>query len=461
MHPCDKSIVRTFLVGATALTGAVHSASAVVIPLEANATASFSQGGFSPDFAVDGIFNGADAGGTGWALAGSGSVGNTNSATAVFKPIAPLAAGSGYNLTFNMFQGGFTNHTLGNFRLAYTTDPSASFGNGADNGGTVAANWTTLLPTAATSTNAGSTPNFRMNPDGTIFVFGPLNNLDTYLVTAPTGPLASAITGFRLEALETNLLAANANGPGRSANGNIVLREFSVDAVAAPLPRPGQVLLTNATAVLSQSGFSVDNVIDNKLPTANTNGVGWANNGVDLNNVATFETQTTTPDGASGSLFTFELFSGGFGTHEIGKFRISATDADRSLFADGNDNGGAGVGAEPIWTVLDITSITSSNGTTTFTELPDHTILVNGNASLAEFETFFISASGGLSGITGFRLETFTDPSLPSNGPGFGPANGNFVIREFTVTSVIAIPEPSTLVLLSLGGLMLRRRRMA
>ncbi|MEX2215333.1 MAG: hypothetical protein WD768_14465 [Phycisphaeraceae bacterium] len=461
MKTCGHSIVRVVTAALTLLL-ATSGTFAVAVPLETNATASFSQGGFSVDFAVDGLSPVTNAGGTGWALSGSGTApgagDDAGSAIAVFKPVTPLAAGSGYNLTFSMFQGGFTNHTLGNFRLSYTTDPSGTFGNGADNGGSVAANWTPLVATAMTSSVAANQPTFHTMLNGTIRVSGNFNELDTYLITAATGPVASAITGFRLEAIETAGLPQN--GPGRSVNGNIVLREFSVDALTYPPTEPGQVLLTNATAILSQTGFSVDFLIDNKRPTNSTAGVGWANNGADLDNRATFETQATTATDGSASLFNFELFSGGFSTHEVGRFRISATNADRSLFADGNDNGGAGVGGEPIWTVLDITSISAANPGTIFTELPDQSILVSG--ALSELETYVISAYGPLTGITGFRLETFQDASLPFGGPGFGPNNGNFVIREFAVMSVVTIPEPATLTLLAFtGAVLLRRRRTA
>src|SRR5262249_47112084 len=40
-----------------------------------------------------------------------------------------------------------------------------------------------------------------------------------------------------------------------------------------------------------------------------------------------------------------------------------------------------------------------------------------------------------LGGITGIRLEALTDPSLPFNGPGREPLNGNFHVAEFTVSA--------------------------
>ena len=53
-----------------------------------------------------------------------------------------------------------------------------------------------------------------------------------------------------------------------------------------------------------------------------------------------------------------------------------------------------------------------------------------------DFDLAASSGGGFLTGITGFRLEALTDPSLPGKGPGRG--NGNFVLTEF---KVMAAPE--------------------
>ena len=67
-----------------------------------------------------------------------------------------------------------------------------------------------------------------------------------------------------------------------------------------------------------------------------------------------------------------------------------------------------------------------------------------------------------MTGITGIRIELLTDASLPNNGPGRNPANGNFVLTEFKVDQ--AVPEVSTTASLALGvmvmaGFHLIRRR--
>ena len=58
--------------------------------------------------------------------------------------------------------------------------------------------------------------------------------------------------------------------------------------------------------------------------------------------------------------------------------------------------------------------------------------------------------------------EVLEDPSLPFDGPGFWPNNGNFVIVEMEVDHT-EVPEPSTVILAALALLALlahgRRRR--
>jgi hypothetical protein len=148
-----------------------------------------------------------------------------------------------------------------------------------------------------------------------------------------------------------------------------------------------------------------------------------------------------------GTELTFTLTSGGFGTHTLGRFRISATEDDRSEFADGL-NGGGDVTAN--WSVLDFDSFTSDNPGTSFTELADGSLLAAGASNAVEVYT--LSAETPLRAITGFRIEMIEDPSLPgSNGPGRA-GNGNFVLLEFEVGHApLAVPEPSGILLAGIG----------
>jgi hypothetical protein len=63
-------------------------------------------------------------------------------------------------------------------------------------------------------------------------------------------------------------------------------------------------------------------------------------------------------------------------------------------------------------------------------------------------DIYLVDTAVSFSGITGIRLEALADSSLPWEGPGRQPLNGNFVLTEF---SVQAIPESGTVGLLLLG----------
>ncbi|MCW5559391.1 MAG: hypothetical protein KIT22_16370 [Verrucomicrobiae bacterium] len=139
--------------------------------------------------------------------------------------------------------------------------------------------------------------------------------------------------------------------------------------------------------------------------------------------------------------FTLE-FSNWNPYHLLGSFRLSATTDSRATFADGLSSGGD---VTANWTVLDVVSVSSLNGTTLTTQ-GDGSILASG--FLPGTDTYTIRTTTSLVGITGFRLEGLADPSLPTDGPGRQPDNGNFILSEFSV-ALTAIPEPRDTALLA------------
>jgi hypothetical protein len=224
--------------------------------------------------------------------------------------------------------------------------------------------------------------------------------------------------------------------------------------------RASLVPLQNATADYSQQNwggpFDVSQSIDGIL----TGEAGWAvasplvpaSDGTP--HTAAYQTQSNAGF-ASGSKLTFSLYFDHMipdGQHTLGRFRISLTTDDRSTFADGLQIGGD---VTANWTVLTPLTYSSANGAT-MTLLGDNSILVSGLNPVTDIYT--VTVNTAITGITGFRLEALTDPSLVNNGPGRAN-NGNFVLTEFQV-DIAAVPEPSLISLSFLAGFtyILRRK---
>jgi mono/diheme cytochrome c family protein len=79
------------------------------------------------------------------------------------------------------------------------------------------------------------------------------------------------------------------------------------------------------------------------------------------------------------------------------------------------------------WIVLTPESFSSTNGSKA-TPQPDGSLLYSGKAP--DKDTYWITARVPRSGVTAFRLEVMTDPSLPHSGPG-RQENGNLHLSEF------------------------------
>lgn len=222
--------------------------------------------------------------------------------------------------------------------------------------------------------------------------------------------------------------------------------------VALSTSAMAQIGLANATATFSQNFSGVWNaseMIDGDFGVNN----GWAifRGGADPTQAETAVMETVSDFTAPGFSIVMHQIHGNPG-HLLGRFRWSVTTDDRSLFADGLQNGGD---VTANWTVVTPTAITVP-GNMNAQILGDGSVLVNGtNLTTALYTVQFNQA---VSGVTGFRLETLLDPSLPTGGPGLFPTNGNFVVNEVQIT---AVPEPATLLALGLGaaGVLARKRR--
>jgi len=78
----------------------------------------------------------------------------------------------------------------------------------------------------------------------------------------------------------------------------------------------------------------------------------------------------------------------------------------------------------------------------TLTKLSDNSIRASGTITDTDYYT--VKARTTLTGITGVRLEAIPDSTLPHNGPGRQPLDGNFTLSEFGVGIEQKCPTPSS-----------------
>ncbi len=84
-----------------------------------------------------------------------------------------------------------------------------------------------------------------------------------------------------------------------------------------------------------------------------------------------------------------------------------------------------------VWRVLNLTN-TYSNGGSSYTNLPDSSVLGTGLNPI--YDTITVDACTDLTGITAVLLEVLPDPSLPKKGPGRWGQTGNFILDEFALS---------------------------
>jgi hypothetical protein len=187
------------------------------------ATATHSQidpGGFSISKVIDGLKDES-----GWAI-----LPKVTDQTAVFETTTDVGFPEGTLLTFTVTCTSLTNqHTIGRFRLSYTTDNRDTFADGAHSDGDVSANW--VVADALVFVAANGTTLTELD-DHSILASGTSPGTEVYTVVAATS--ATGISGIKLEVLRHASLPSG--GPGRQPdNANFVLTEFEVAAEPLPL----------------------------------------------------------------------------------------------------------------------------------------------------------------------------------------------------------------------------------
>jgi hypothetical protein len=221
---------------------------------------------------------------------------------------------------------------------------------------------------------------------------------------------------------------------------------FSVPTGSSAAP----ISFQNGTATFSQAcsgGFTPDASVNGNNASFDR---GWAlaktcGGPIDDTDPHTAVWETTSNVTAAQLQFgLFQLFGG---SHLIGRFRLSVTSDDRSTFADGLDTGGD---VTANWLLLTGATLAASAGMT-LTELGDGSILAGG--ATTSTGVYDVGFSGSFVDITGIRLEVLEHPSLPRDGPGLQPTNGNFVLTEFTLdaSEAVTVTEPPLAVIFGLA----------
>ena len=181
--------------------------------------------------------------------------------------------------------------------------------------------WTSLKPEAVKS-SGGAT--LVVQSDYSVLSTGQNPAKDTYTVTLKTDQ--KHITAVRLAALRHPSLSGGGLSRG---NGNFVLTGIRVEA-AAPGGKPVPVKFIRAEADYSQPGFPVASLLGRK-------GAGWAIEGHVRRNVdrAALFVFARPVAGGSGTTITVRLeHNSEYAQHNIGRFRIDLTSADRPALGD-------------------------------------------------------------------------------------------------------------------------------
>ena len=174
--------------------------------------------------------------------------------------------------------------------------------------------WTVIHPSVVRAEKGSA---ILLREDGTLKVEIAGNpSEDVYLLTVQ---LPAGTTGLKLETLPSASLPAN--GPGRAANGNFVVTEFSVEVEKMALK------LSKATATFEQPSYPIKNAIDGKKEPKK----GWGVMGNPAKEVAAYFEFEATVKTATEAVVIINQTHGT--QHTLGKFRIAATSAPKPVVA--------------------------------------------------------------------------------------------------------------------------------
>ncbi len=180
-----------------------------------------------------------------------------------------------------------------------------------------------ILPISEAKSQGGAA--LRKLPDASWIAGGRNPDFDIYTVTAPLAE--GSFTGLLLEALPDPTLPNQSLG--RAPNGNFVLTGIEGTLSAPSLKKPVKITFTRAEADYSQKGYDVKLLLD-KNPKN-----GWAIDGNDpkkrLERNAMFTVDKAVHVPAGATLTVRLLHQATFAGHNVGRFRLSTTDAEPAL----------------------------------------------------------------------------------------------------------------------------------
>jgi hypothetical protein len=224
-----RNLVPLICVASVALTPLVAKAQALTF---SSASASFTQIDHSAAQMINGVLSGEN----GWAIFRSrGQPDETLTESALFVLESAMPAGA-YDLTVTVHHNfSVQQHLLGHFAFGYVTNLAP----------TLASDFAALPVLTAASLNGSS---FSLLPSGEVLAGGPLPAEDVYTIGARlTSPVP--VTGILLRAINDGSTGLPTGGPGRASNGNFVISEFEVSAVAVPEPGTWALSLVGLLAV--------------------------------------------------------------------------------------------------------------------------------------------------------------------------------------------------------------------
>ncbi len=376
---------------------------------------------------------------------GMGFFNNRRSATVIAYETVSDVEGPG-QFTFTITQNQFGGHAPQSFRLSVTDADRSTFADGNPPSGAEApagdvtvsgANWVLIEPASVISAGGATTT---ISGNNIITASGANPATETFTITS-FNPLGN-VTGIRLEALPgPDGFVGRSAGPPHNSNGNAVITEFAADFNAGLTPSHNRMELNiaNATATFDQGGsFTIGSAADGVLHGNNGWGVFGQQN-QDQTAVFAFDA----PIDADDLVVELAYFSG-FNAHKLENVRISVTSDANPTATDAGIN----------WEIVSPDEIETTLAGSVGTLQLDESILFSGSNGVPDLHTLIFNSR--FEDITGIRLEAFT---ATGGTVGFPGSNGNIVLSEFRAFATPHIPEPASVLLLSLAGLATMRRQ--